>query len=301
MNSTFWTNTVWYIVLALISAAALAVILVKTRERRKTVAFWLAVLGFTYFLEIALLLLFSAYTYHPMLAPQPFFDAILGNVFSQVSVSSSAVLICVLGLSNWWLAGFSAAYFLIDVLYVHLGVYEHFWYRSVYTLAGFFIYGLIVRYWYGKIFATPSKRVYIATHYLGTWATAGNLLGTLFKLIGLREFQSGLYADPARDHNATGIIYSTVIVATMLTLYKWRMPWLKKLPVFLVLLACEFALIYWQVIITAPGWQIPVALIDVAGYYGFTVYLDRLMRNGNSHECGLQSNDAHRPGDSGAH
>ncbi len=291
MNSTFWTNTIWYIVLALISAAALAVILVKTRERRKTMAFWLAVLGFTYFIEIPLLLLFSAYTYHPMLAPQPFFDAILGNVFSQVSVSTSALLICVLGLSIWWLAGFSAAYFLIDVLYVHLGVYEHFWYRSVYTLGGFFIYGMIVKYWYRKMFGVSSKRVYIPTHYLGIWAIAGNLFGTLFKLINLREFHSGLYADPARDHNATGIIYSTVMVAVMLALHGWRAPLRKKLPVFLVLLACVFGLIYWQVIITAPGWQIPVALIDVAGYYGFTVYLDRLLRSGDSRACvTLQNN-----------
>ena len=96
-------------------------------------------------MEVSLLLLFDAYTYYPMIRPDdPFFDAVLGNIFSQVSVSSSAVLICVLGLSNWWLAGFSVAYFLIDIFFVQLGIYEHFWYQSVFTPVGFFILNVIV-------------------------------------------------------------------------------------------------------------------------------------------------------------
>lgn len=152
MSDAFFTNTIWYIALALASAAALVTIFVKAPERKKTFAFYFAVLGSTYCIEVSLLLLFNAYTYYLMIRPDdPFFDAVLGNIFSQVSVSSSAVLICVLGLSGWWLAGFSAAYFLIDVLFVQLEIYEHYWYQSVFTPAGFFIYGLIVKYWYRNI------------------------------------------------------------------------------------------------------------------------------------------------------
>jgi hypothetical protein len=138
MSDSFFTNTIWYIALAVSSAGALVIIYIKSQDRKKTFAFFFAVLGFSYCIEVSLLLLLNAY--YPMIRPDdPFFDAVLGDIFSQVSVSSSAVLICVLGLSNWWLAGFSAAYFLAGMLFVHLGIYEHFWYQSVFTLAGFFV------------------------------------------------------------------------------------------------------------------------------------------------------------------
>jgi hypothetical protein len=276
MESTFWRYTAWYILLAMTSAIAIVTILLKTRERRKTLAFWQAVLGFR------VMLVFQAYIYHPMLVPDEFFDAVLGNVFSQVSVSSSAVLICVLGLSNWWLGGFSVAYFLTDLLYSHLGVYQHFWYRSVYTLAGFFIYGLIVKRWYKKFFGGPSKRLYVSTQFLSVWAVSGNVFGTFFRLIDLRVFQSGLYENVSRDHTATGLIYSAVMAITMIALYRWGTRWWYKFPVFLLLLAGQLGLVYSGVIVTLPGWEIPIVLIDLAGYYSLTVLLGRLLQGGKT-------------------
>lgn len=296
MESTFWGYTIWYILLAATSAAAVAMLLRHARERRKTLAFWLAVLGFTYFLEVWVMLVLRAYIYHPMFVADEFFDAVLGNVFSQVSVSSSAVLICVLGLSNWWLGGFSIAYFLIDLWYSHLGAYQHFWYRSVYTLAGFFIYGLIVRHWYKKFFGgPPSKRLYVPTHFLSAWAVSGNVFGTFFRLIVLRVFQSGLYDDPSEDHTATGLIYSATMTVIMMALYKWRRPWRYRLPVFLLLLACQFWLYHLGVMITPPGWHLPVALLDLAGYYGLTALLDRQLKSGKNAPLSRQNQSAHRP------
>ena len=276
MNSSFWTNTIWYITLAITSAAVLIILFCKARDRKKLFAFWFAVLGFTYLLEVSLLLLFNAYTYYPMITPDdPFFDAVLGNVFSQVSVSSTAVLICVLGLSNWWLAGFSVAYFLVDILFVQLGIYEHFWYRSIFSLGGFFIYGLIVKYWYKRFFInSPSKCLYYPTLFLSSWSVSANLVGTLFKLLGLRVFQSSFYTDPSRNHTTAALIYIPVMIIIMIALYKWRSPWWQKAFVLLLLLVGQWGLIQSGVMVIRPGWEIAVLLFDLSAFYVWTVNMD---------------------------
>ncbi len=280
MRDTFWTNTIWYILLAVTSAAVIVLIFLKTRVRKKTFAFLFAVLGFTYSIEVSLLLLFKAYTYYPMIRPgDPFFDSVLGNIFSQVSVSSSAVLICVLGLSKWWLAGFSAAYFLIDVLFVQLGIYEHYWYRSVFTLAGFFIYGLAIKYWYKRLFHGSSNWIYYITFYFCTFAISANIVGTMLKLLGVRIFQSGFYPDPARSHTAAALIYGPVMVIIMMALNKWDIRWWLKAPVFLLLLVFLWGLVQSGVIITMPGWDIVIPVFDIAVFYAFTAITDKSLKN----------------------
>lgn len=279
MNSPFMTNTIWYVALAASSAAVLIGMFRKSRERRKLFAFWFAVLGFTYCLEVSLLLLFDAYTYYPMITPDdPFFDAVLGNIFSQVSVSSTAVLICVLGLSNWWLAGFSAAYFLIDVLFVQLGLYEHFWYRSVFTLGGFFIYGLIVKYWYRRVFSGPLKRIYYPTLLLSAWAVSFNMADTFLKLTELRVFQSSFYPDPSRGHAAAALIHASVLIIIMMALHKWRSAWWQKLLVLGLLLVCQWGLLVSGVMLVRPGWEFVIPLFDLAVFFCWTAIMDKCLQ-----------------------
>lgn len=283
--SEFWTNTVWYIALGATSAVSIIIMFIRSKVRKKLFAFWFGVLGFTYMLEACLVLLFNAYTYHPMMRPEdPFFDAVLGNIFSQVSVSSSAVLICVLGLSNWWLAGFSAAYFMIDVLYVHLGVYEHFWYQSVFTLGGFFLYGLIVKWWYKRMVSGFAKWLYYATLFLSVFAVTTNIVGTALKLLNLRVFQASFYSDLSKNHTVVVLIYGYVLIIIMIALYKWKSPWWQKAFVFLLLLVCQWGLLQSGVIIVRPGWGIFIMLFDLILFFGWTVIMDRYLQ-GKSKQC----------------
>lgn len=277
MRNYFWSNTIWYIALAATSAAALAAALIKTKERKKTFAFFLAVLGFAYLLENILVLIFNAYSYQPMLVQEAFFDAVLGNIFSQVSVSSSILFICVLRLSNGWLAGFAVVYYLIDLLFSHLGIYTHNWYRSEYTLAGFLIYGTIVKHWFKKFFSLPSKLLYYITLFFGVFAIAGNLLGTASKLLNIRIFLSGIVPHPSRSHTATAEIYGAVLTAILIALYKWKIHWLCKIPVLLLLLVCQYGLVQSGIIITRTGWWLFVILLDLFGYLFWVVYLDKLL------------------------
>lgn len=278
MKTAFWTNTVWYIALAVISIALFLYTLRKAKERKKTTAFFFGVLGMAYIIEVFFLIIFDAYAYYPKIAIDSFHESLVGNFFSQYSVSASAVLIATLDLNIWWRIGFSFAYFFIDVLFVQLNIYSHNWYNSWYTLAGFFIYSWVVKKWHEKIFAHPAKVIYFATLFLALFSLAGNFLGTTMNFLEIRRYASGLYEQVTKDNTATAILYLLPFNAVIILLSRIKSrPALKSLA-FLVLFAVDYILYSKGVIHVKAGWYVPGALITLFGSYFLAVLLDRLLR-----------------------
>ncbi|NLF27167.1 MAG: hypothetical protein GX592_04655 [Clostridiales bacterium] len=284
----FWSNTIWYLLLLASSIAAITTTSMKSRDRRFTAAFNLSVLGFTYCIEVSLLILFNAYTYFPMLTPRDaFMDAVLGNIFSQISVSSTAVLCCVLGLRGRFVFVFAGVYYLIDLLFVHLGIYEHYWYRSIYTFWGFVIYCWIVKKWYVMLTkernaseprgAKLKKYLLTTTLFLAIFAAAGNTLFTTQKVAGLQAFRSGIFSDASRDHTTTGLIYIPIMIALTILVYRWKRPAAYKVAALLFLFACQWALYGAGILVAIAGWFFFAATIDILGFYFWTALLDRLL------------------------
>ncbi len=281
MNTTFWTNTVWYVALAIISIAMVSISMIKSSKRKKTLAFFFAVLGMTYFLESILMLVTDAYTYYPKIATDSFHESLIGNFFSQYSVSASAVLMSVFGLNFLWQIGFSIAYFLIDVLFVRLGIYTHNWYQSWYTLGGFFLYSWIVRKWYGKVFANPSKFVYLATLFLSIFAIGGNAFGTTLNFLEIRRYSLGLFEQAAKDHTATSIIYDILIIMVLIPLYRLKSHAFLKCLIFLMMFVFDYVLFRVGVIIAKPGWFAAGTIITMFGNYAITGMVDRELHDRN--------------------
>ena len=275
MYSLFWTNTIWYILLAILSIAALIVTLKKAPDRRFTAAFWLGVLGFTYILEVMLVIVFNAYHYHPGLVSDSFQDSVLGNIFSQVSVSTSAVLIAVFGLSWIWRAGFSVAYFLVDVLFIALGIYEHNWYRSVYTLFGFFIYSWLIKFWFDRFKSGGYRHLFNITWFLGAFAVTGNTIMMPQKLLKLQIFSVGIFADISKDHTVGMLIYGPILIILMIALHYWQARRAVKWIPFLFFAAMQYVLYVSGFILIEPGWFVIVTAADLLGIYAWTVWLGR--------------------------
>ncbi len=275
MNASFWTNTVWYVALGAVSVALFVLTLAKTRERKKTFAFFFAVLGMTYFIEVFLLIITNAYAYYPKIASDSFHESLIGNFFSQYSVSASAVLIATLGLNIWWRIGFSFAYFLIDVLFVRLNIYAHNWYSSWFTLAGFFVYSWAVGKWHEKVFAHPSKIIYFSTLFLGLFALGGNILGTTLNFLEIRRYGIGLYEQATKDNTATSILYGVLIGFIVIPLYRMKSHPVLKGLIFLALFAFDYSLYRVGVIQVRAGWFVAGSLLTLFGRYFFTGVIDR--------------------------
>ncbi len=277
MRSLFWTNTIWYILLAITSVAALIVALKRSSDRRFTAAFWLGVLGFTYILEVILVIVFNAYNYRPGLVLDSFQDSVLGNIFSQISVSASALLIAVFGLSWIWRAGFSVTYFLVDALFSALGIYEHIWYRSIYSLFGFFVYSWFIQFWYGKLQAAGHghRRLSVLAWFLGVFAVTGNTIILPQKLLKLQIFQIGLFADMSKDHTTGMLIYGPILIILILAYQFWSAPRVFKWIPFVFITAMQFLLYSGGFISIKPGWILFVTAADLLGIYAWSVWIGR--------------------------
>lgn len=280
MKATFWTNTVWYVALGAISIALFIFTLLKTPERKKTFAFFFAVLGMTYVLEGFLVLVGNAYAYYPKIASDSFHESLIGNFFSQYSVTASAVLIATLGLGVWWRIGFSVAYFLIDVLFEQLHIYSHNWYNSWYTLAGFFIYSWVVVKWYEKVFSRPSRPIYYATLFFGLFSLGGNVLGTTLNFLKIRRFAMGLYEQTTKDNTASGVIYSIFICFIIVFLYRMKSISILKALAFLALIAFDYILYRVGIIQVKEGWFLAGTLLTLFGRYYLTSVIDRCLGTG---------------------
>ena len=68
----------------------------KIQPANSPIAFTLATLGFVYLIESLLVISFNAYSYYPKIVDDLFQDTVLGNVFSQVSISTTSALTIVM-------------------------------------------------------------------------------------------------------------------------------------------------------------------------------------------------------------
>jgi hypothetical protein len=143
MDSAFWNYTIWYVLLGVLTLVELAYVLVKAKRRRLAVAFYLTILGIVLSYETVILIFMRAYVYYPMILKDPpmAFDAILaGNLFSQFSVSATALLVTILNLDYRWYLAFGVIYGAIEEAFLALGVYSQNWYQTWMTVIGLPLY-----------------------------------------------------------------------------------------------------------------------------------------------------------------
>ena len=288
---TFWTNTIWYLLLLVSSVIVVIITTKNSADVRFTSAFSFAALGLAYWLEALLVIGLSAYTYHPMITPwDPFQDAVLGNIFSQVSVSTTAVLYCVLGLRKRYIFIFAGLYFLLDVLFVGLGIYEHNWYQSIYTFFGFTIYCWIIKKWYvlltdedvkkPKLFAGTGlsgdrlkKWLYVPTLFFAVFAGTANTVFTTQKVAGLQILHGGFFSDRSKDHTTASLIYGLVMVIIMMLTRRKVKSAVHKTTILLLVFTCHLGLYAAGILQAPPWWIVFAAGIDVIGFYFCTVCL----------------------------
>lgn len=287
MSGKFWTNTIWYIILLSISVLSVSVSLLKTGKRRFAFAFFLSVLGLTYIMEHILVVYLIAYQYHPGVYGNQALEDTLGNVISQTSIASTALLIIVFDLSFVWNVIFAAAYFLIETLFAHLGIYEYYWYRSWITPVVLVPLFWIFKKWYRLASDTRSCLPHHADLFLSVGTALYHLMSIPLLLFGIQWMRIGLLPDATDDHRAVTLIYGILLVIFTMLLHKWKANWFWKSLCFGALFACHYALYLLGIFNVRDGWFIPVALAYILVCYGLVHFLDIWHRSGNLHwsEC----------------
>jgi hypothetical protein len=272
MSSSFWSNTLWYILLLITSLISFIAAIVKSKNRRFTVAFTLATLGLVYIIEANLVVILNAYSYYPKIIPDSFLDTVFGNYFSQLSISSTSALAIEYGLSFKWYFLFAIIYYFIEALFLKLGIYQHHWYKSVYTLVGFIGLLWLIKAWNRMIINSSKFFIHLITLFLAVYGITSHTILNFLHLSGIIIFSGKFYTNPSKDNVATGIIYIFFLINILIILYILRLNWAWKGIVFTILFFAHSILYGKGIIIYREGWFLITCLYTLFSTY-FLIYV----------------------------
>ncbi len=276
MPSSFWSNTIWFILLGIATAFELIFIFTKVQKPKLVLALYLTVAGLAFAIELSVFASFNAYQYFPKIIPSsPYDDSVAANLFSQFSIAATALLIAVYNLKYYWYIIFAGAYGLIEELFIKLGIYKHNWYRTWMTIVG-----LLILFWMVKKIYTGSikqisriwRYIYI---FLGLITLHAHLLW-IFRLSKIFAFGENFYAVEGSKITPIASIYHLVVGGTIIALYFLKISWWWKATIALLLLAAHYFGYYFHLMIFKPGWLIPVSVFSILSIYLFIYFLDKL-------------------------
>lgn len=279
MAGTFWTNTIWYLALFATSVLADAIVYAKAENKRFNAAFHLAVLGLILIIEQVILVFLNAYDYYPKIYWEQHIENIFGNMASQIAISCTAMLIVVLDLSWVGCILFAIAFFMIETLFVSLGIYRQYWYKTWFTPIALVPLFWLAKQWFRKLSARETGSLRNITVYLGAAAAFGLLASFPLLLTGMQLLSGGIFPETIHDHKATNFFYILTLAAIVQVLYKWKARRLCKAVAFLMLLAVMYALHLLGVYNVRQGWFFVVAPANLLICYGFVMMMDRLLKH----------------------
>jgi len=278
MNPTFWTNTIWFILLFIASIITNVLTLHKTSNVKFAIAFLFSIIGLSFTFEAILVLGLNAYSYYPKIFHDSYLDIIVGNYFSQISVSSTALLLAIYNLSYIWYCAFGLIYYLIEVLFIKLGIYEHFWYKSIYTFFAFIIFSLLTKKWYEKAKNSTNRFInYISLYFsVASFSTFTIFLGQ--RLLGIQLLQSNIFFTSMNKNNtSSGFVYQFIAFNCLIPLYKSKLHWAFKT----IALACLFIAQYLAYregyIYITEGLFFTVTSLDLIGCYCLIAIINYLL------------------------
>lgn len=277
MGTTFWTNTIWYILLGIITILVLVIVFIKTPDRKYALSLYLTICGITFFaFELIILMCLKAYIYFPKIFTNQHDDSVVGNLFSQTSVSASAVLIAVFNLKFHWQLIIALIYGVIEELFLLLGVYEQNWYRTWMT-----IISLLILFRIAKIVnATLSKHIGRIWRYIfiffGLCTLHLHLVNWASKAVGLRSFNENLCPDIDCSIAIIAAIYHLLLAVSTMILYFTNINWKSKVVGIFILYIAHFFAEKYNVLMSADGWFFILTSISIWGMYLNIYILDRL-------------------------
>jgi len=277
MSLTFWSNTIWFILLFVTSVISVILILYKTNNVKFTIAFLFSILGFTFLLEVILVISLRAYSYHPKIVSDLFLDNVFGNYFSQISISSTSLLIAVYNPPYIWYSIFALIYYLIEELFVKLGIYEHFWYKSIYTLFGFIPFFWLIKKWYAKVKDSMDNVMNYISLFLSIFAINSLTIILSQRLLGIQIFKGNLFADISKDHTTTGLVYQFFEINLLMILYRSKLHWIMKAMALISLFIVQYFLYIGGSIYISKGLFLIVTTLDLLGCYSWIAVFNYLL------------------------
>lgn len=182
----------------------------RKADRVNLIPFYICISGLIYIFELVVFVLLNSYHYMPDLLSDPFYDSALGAVVSNgFIVPAACVFIAVYNLGFWMILLIAAAFMGIEQLFIHWGIYEHVWWKAIYTGIGqvflFLLGRLLWRKMNHKHLPFPLRLTIL---YIINVSLQGSVQFFYIILFHHIAYRPGWFEDPSRDN----IAFATIIV-----------------------------------------------------------------------------------------
>ncbi|KUG05399.1 hypothetical protein ASZ90_017171 [hydrocarbon metagenome] len=276
---SFWTNTIWYIMLGILTLIQLTIVMLKNKSRSLNLAFYITILGIILTFEMIILIYLGAYTYYPMILknpPLPFDDMLAGNLFSQFTVSATVLLVSVLNLNLFWFLIFPIGYGIIEESFKALGIYSQNWYQTWMTVtllpAGFGI----ARKMYEAIKSGIKPVFYYIYVYFGLFPLNIINLNWGLQLLRIQDFSLALLPDPIMSRHFLVLMQFFLLSVPMMIIYFRQLKGIRAALLIIIIYIIYYAGWQMDLIIMKPGWFWPASTISLIWMYLSILVLDRL-------------------------
>lgn len=276
MDRNFWSNRFWYIFLILTTLSIIFNIVRKSENWKKTIALYFSIVGFTFLVEWFLLVIFKGYSYHPMMMKEPFEDCMMGNVISQTLIASTALLIGTYELKFLWFIFFSLFLSLIEILFLKLGIYKHYWYSTWFTFFGLIIYFGIVKKWCKSIFCSSHVLVRHIALLLSVFSVYSPCVEWPLHIYGIYLFKVKLLSEPIRNHINDYVVYIFFIVNFILLVYKANFHYIWKILLLSIIYFFNYLLVQLDVLYIRTNWMFIYSTIVTVINYGLIILFDKM-------------------------
>jgi hypothetical protein len=246
-------NFIWFFLLFLISLFLAAA--ASKKDPQLLIPLWLFNAGLAYLFEILIFVFFHSYTYKPEVIADPFYDSTFGSLFSQVMiVPMTAVVIAFFRLCVPVMLLISFCISAIEVLFLHLEIYEHHWWKTYFTTAFLPVAFYISSVWYSLLKKGNLTAKMMSLYFINVTITL-SLTWAATVPFSIYHFQPGWFSDAARDHIAGNSIFYCLasLIYTLMTLSKNKSA---KSLLFISLLCFQGILFQLDTVVSANGFAV---------------------------------------------
>jgi hypothetical protein len=276
----FWTNSIWYITLGISSLLLFSYVLFKSKERKRDLGFFFAVFGLTLMIETVIYIFLRAYEYYPHIIPNsPKNDGVVGNLFSQFSISIAALFVCVFEISLKGVVWIAAAFYSIEKLFLALGIYRHNWYKAWITFIGVIILFEFIKKWYSTVIKSNSQVIRYITITLGVLSLYLPTTNWIGILSGYYEIKDNILVDPYISHAVITIPKYLLQMNLVYFLYNKKAKWIWYSTAFALILIGDIILYYTNFLYVKDGFLLIYSGISFLTIYIYVHLMKKLIYN----------------------
>lgn len=276
----FWSHTIWYLLLSVVSIFQIIYTIYHSETPLRTLAFYFTIVGLPLYFETLVLIFLDAYVYYPKIIRHSnldsFNDVLTGNLFSQFSVASSALLLTVHQKPFYWHVVVALLYYVLEECFKALDIYRQHWWKTWMTFIGLLLFFTITKWMYTRLVRGLRSISYYGYIHLGMFPTCTILLlWCVLDLSGLMRFSETLFSNPKISRYGLYIIFTTLCYPLLIWGY-FQQQGLRKIVApslvgVMIYLGYNFHLLLFR-----EGWFGPICTLMILWMYISVWILDTL-------------------------